>query len=283
MQSGGYRLFYIDSSSSEIVSEKYKPKGSTKEEIVKELLQALNKDPKSYGYKKVVSDDVVIKDYFFTDEEQVTVNFEVYNQSSKIAEVLSRAVIVKTLCQIPEVKYVEFTVNGQPLMDSYEKPVGIMTSEQFIDNTGAEANYYQYAYLNVYFANQKGDKLIASREQVLYKGTKTSEQLILQRLLDGPLETMKHMYPTVPSGTTLNNVTTKEGVCYVDFNSKFLNKIEHLTDQVAIYSIVNSLVELSTVNKVQFMIDGKIQETYREGTEFDTLFERDLNIVEGTN
>ena len=42
----------------------------------------------------------------------------------------------------------------------------------------------------------------------------------------------------------------------MDFSSEFLNKRKSITADVAIYSVVNTLVELPTVNKVQFSIDG---------------------------
>jgi len=70
----------------------------------------------------------------------------------------------------------------------------------------------------------------------------------------------------------------------VDFNEKFLDKLPNITDKIAIYSIVNTLVELPVldINKVQFTINSKVQETYREGMEFDVSFERDLSLIEGS-
>ena len=84
---------------------------------------------------------------------------------------------------------------------------------------------------------------------------------------------------TVPEGTKLIKTTTKEGICYIDFNSSFLNKRAGLSDEVAVYSIVNSLAELSTVSKVQFTIDGVSVEKYGDGMVFDGIFERNLDIV----
>lgn len=90
------------------------------------------------------------------------------------------------------------------------------------------------------------------------------------------------MLKTIPDGTELLNVSTKDGICYVDFNEKFMDKMEGIKDEVVIYSVVNSLVELSTINKVQFTINGEIKKNYREGISFDGLFERNLDLVEGS-
>ena len=59
-----------------------------------------------------------------------------YKKLSVTQEILCRAAIVKTLCQVEDVTYVSFLVDGQPLKDSLDKPIGFMTAEDFIDNTG---------------------------------------------------------------------------------------------------------------------------------------------------
>ncbi len=48
---------------------------------------------------------------------------------------------------------------------------------------------------------------------------------------------------------------------------------------VPIYAIVNSLVELPAVNKVQIAINGETTRRYRELVSLDTLFERNLDII----
>ena len=76
-----------------------------------------------------------------------------------------------------------------------------------------------------------------------------------------------------------NKVTVKEKTCYVDFSKEFLNKQDDITDKVAIYSVVNTLIELPNVNKVQFSIDGEQVLKYNESMSFGEPFERNLDIV----
>lgn len=280
----GYKIYYINNEGTKVVSESYTPTGSTKKELVEEFLEALRKDPKDISYKKALPDDVEVEEYSFNESDQLTLYFDSdYSKLTGIHEVLTRAVIVKTLCQIEGVEYIEFYVSDLPLTLSNEKIVGLMKDSDFIDNTGLETNYYQKAKIIVYFTDESGKVLIPSNEEVTYKGNVTVEQLIMKRLIEGPLEdTQDVMYPTVPEKTVLNSVTTKDGICYVDLNKDFLDKLTTVSDEVAIYSIVNSLVELSDVNKVQFMIDGKTKETFRDSIDFDVLFERNLGLVEGS-
>jgi len=90
------------------------------------------------------------------------------------------------------------------------------------------------------------------------------------------------MKKSIPDGTELNKITTKDGICYVDFNDKFMAHIPEVNDEVIIYSVVNSLVELSSINKVKFTINGETKKNYGDKIPFDGLFERNLEIVEGS-
>lgn len=76
------------------------------------------------------------------------------------------------------------------------------------------------------------------------------------------------------------SVVTKDGICYVNLDETFLNQIYNVTADVTIYSIVNSLAELSNVNKVQISINGDTSTTYREKFAFSTVYERNLDLVE---
>ena len=114
--------------------------------------------------------------------------------------------------------------------------------------------------------------------KITYDGTVTTERLILQALLEGPVQ--KDLQSVIPKGTVLNKVMVRDGICYVDFNEKFMEKQEGITPEVTVYAVVNSLTELSNVYKVQFLINGVTKKNY--GTlDFSKPFERNLEIVEG--
>ena len=136
-----YQIYYIDSKSYGIVSEGYVPKGNTKEQLVKELLEVLQKEPSNMIYRKAIPEGVSIIDYNIVDE-QLIINFDTkYGELKGIPEVLCRATVVKTMCQIPGIDFVLFNVNNQPLIDSNGVQIGLMTAEFFIENTAAETNY----------------------------------------------------------------------------------------------------------------------------------------------
>lgn len=59
-----------------------------------------------------------------------------------------------------------------------------------------------------------------------------------------------------------------------------MNQPYNVTTDVTIYSITNSLVELSNVNKVQISVDGETNISYREKLSLNNLFERNLDMLE---
>lgn len=279
-----YKIYYVNNEETRLVSENYKPVSVEMPDLIYELIGAMGKDAIDITYKKVLSDNIKITEANLT-EGQLTLYFNKgYSSLNGITEILCRAAIVKTLCQIKEVNCVAFYVNEQPLMKAQgDKAVGFMTEEDFIDNTGGETNFYQNTTVNLFFTNQKGNALKEIQVNIVFDGTIPMEQLVMERLILGPesIENVdtNNVLPTVPLNSKLIKISTKDGICYVDFNEVFLEKLPDITDEVAIYSVVNSLTDLTSVDKVQFTINGKQQSTYRENTEFDIQFERNLDLV----
>ena len=67
----------------------------------------------------------------------------------------------------------------------------------------------------------------------------------------------------------------------MNFDAAFLNNSLEVKDYIPIYSIVNSLSELSNVNRVQITVNGSQEVTFRENISLNTLFERDLDYIGG--
>ena len=87
-------------------------------------------------------------------------------------------------------------------------------------------------------------------------------------------------YPTINPATKVVSVTVSDGTCYVNLDKEFLTQIYKVDANVTIYSIVNSLVELSDVNRVQISINGETDLSYKESIPLATVFERNLELVE---
>jgi len=276
---GATKLYFLNETRTRVISENFDLSIGTVEVQVPELLTALEESLWTEDEKNLITDRNPIYEYKVDENGLLSLRFSSdYNATPTVTEVLRRAAIVKTFCQLDKIKAVEFYIGTQPLLNLAGKPVGMLTAEDFIDSTGENTEFYQEAKVSVYFANETGDALIESTLKITYDGTISTERLIMQQLLEGPVQ--GNMQAVIPKGAVLNKVTIRDGICYVDFNEKFLETRKGITAEVAIYSIVNSLTELSNVYKVQFLINGETKKMY-QNLDFSSTFERNLEIVEG--
>ena len=271
---GNIILYQVAEDGSHLESAEYEMQGENKDNVVliQELLDC---------FKKRAD----IRD-FQLKEKQLTIYFlsSYYNQD-KIDEVLLRASIVKTLCQLDGVEYVEFYVEEEPLTIDGEN-VGIMSKLSFLDSVGGEG-YTQEKYVTLYFSSNDGTEMREISTKLTHDMTVPLAQLLVEQLLKGPDEisdaNTSEVRDTIPSGTKINSITIRDHVCYVEFSREFMNVQADVKGAVVVYSIVNTLCELSDVSKVQFTIDGEQQETYGDVKDFAGSFERNLDMVRGAS
>ncbi len=271
-------VYYLNKEETGIDSEPYKMQKQETDDQIRELLEILAMAPDDADYKATISSSFTIVSVE-RDEEQVILTVdEGYRNLNPTAEVLTRAALVRTITQLNGIEYVSMKVRNDPLTDWSGNPIGIMEASMFIDNAGDEINTYEKARLTLYFTDKSGTKLVEASRSVVYNTNISMEKLVVEELIKGPNN--DEIFPTVNPETKVNNVTVKDGICYVNLNESFLTPMTNATSEVTIYSITNSLVELSNVNKVQISINGDTEGTFRERIPFSTIFERNLELIE---
>lgn len=280
-QGTSVEISYLNKSETQIVTEEHYLEGATTKEMIVEVLTLLCSVPENKELKATLSGGINIINYSL-EGEQVTVSLgEKYKELSRTTEVLTRAALVRSLTEIPGVTYVMITVGGEPLTDLAGNALGIMTADMFVDNEGEQMNSYEKVTIRLYFANESGDSLIPINRELVHNidvSNISMEKLIVEQLIEGPAN--DESYPTINPQTKLLGVTVKDGICYVNLDSSFLTPVNNVTSDVTIYSIANSLVELSNVNKVQLSIDGKKDIKFRDKYNLTTIFERNLQLVQ---
>lgn len=277
-EESGYRIWYINKDETRLAYEYRELRAENTEGLLNEALEFLREEPEDENYKPPLPENVRIESYEI-EHNQLYLNFSVeYMDMLKVYEVLCRAALVRTLCQIPEIEYIGFRVADQPLMDLSGKAIGLMNEDQFIENAGEEINAYRTADLTLYYTNETGDRLVPQRVPMEYNSNISLEKLIVERLIDGP--PYEGVYPTIPANTRLVSVSVRDGICYVNLDAGFLETGYNVTESIPIYSIVNSLIRNTDAQKVQISIDGETNRIFRESISFDTIFERNEELVE---
>ena len=273
-----YNIYYINSDETAVSPYEYVTETTDREQLISELLEQLRTGSERLKYKAPLSDRFELLGYTI-NEDQLALSFdENYVWQEVTTEVLARAAIVRTLTQIDGISYVSFQIKSEPLVDSYGAVIGNMNADMFIDNAGNEINTYEKVKLTLYLADESGSKLKAVSRTVVYNSNISMERLVTEQLIAGPGEGEK-AFPTINPDTKIISVNVKDRICYVDFDSTFLTQIYNVTSDVAIYSLINSLAELSSVNKEQISINGDTNVNYKENVSLSTVFERNLELV----
>lgn len=278
-----YRVYYLDGAGEKLIAEDYTVGLEAKDtvSIATELIHALEKNGDSDRYINPIEPDIEF-DELQLDENQMSVFFTgAYNNKTGVTEVLSRAAIVKTLCQINGVDKIEFFVEDQPLMVRGES-VGQMDPSSFVEDLGNRGEP-QSRKVKLYFADSTGQNLVPIETTVTYPASEKMAQLLVDSLIAGP-EAIKDqetdgLLRSVPTGTVLNNVTIRDNICYLDFSREFAELLPNVTSDVTVYSIVDTLCELPSISRVQFTINSGVRELYGETKGFNKALERNLDII----
>lgn len=273
-----YVAFYLNADMTKIVPQDIELKATDTTGQIQELLTALQTKPKDAGLRQTIPDDVKVLGVTEVSY-QVTVDFsKEYYELNPTEEILTRAAIAKTLLQVDAYPYVMFTVESKPFETASGVTVGAMSEDSFLENPGEQINSSQKTTLTLYFSSKDGTKLVPEKREVHYSSNISLEKLVMEQLMEGPKT--KGILATVPTGTKLITITVVDGVCYVNLDETFLNQNQEISEQVVLYSIVDSLTELSSVSKVQISINGDTSGKCRYTYDLAPMYEQDLSIVD---
>ena len=266
------QVYYVSNSETKVEVHSHAMECTEPAEQLDELIQCLSTNPEKLEYKAPLTMGFQLLGVR-CEEGKVQLDVDAaYLELPDITEILVRAAIVRTLTQLDNVTYVGITVEGNQLYDSMGSLVGWMNAEQFINNDGNEINTYEQVRVKLYFASEDGTNLIAAYREKHYSTNTPLERFVVEELIAGP--TIEGLYPSINPATKIISVMTKDGICYVNLDENFLTVQGNVSTDVSIYSIVNSLVELSSINKVQILINGEVPSSFTS-----TTFERNLDIV----
>lgn len=276
VSSGEYWVYYLDKDKLSLVKEDYEPCATKTDEVVAELLDKLTKPSEKDNYsvfqKKFSVMEVIV------DEKVAYIHFtDDYLQMNDVQEVLFRTAVVKTIGQVKGIEYVSFYVREQPLTNDAGNVVGLMSPSDFIDDLEENFDEAQFAEVNLYFSDSTGQNLVVKEKVIAFKNNITLEQAVIEKLIAGA--GMDGTKNTLPKGLKVLSVSVKDGICYVNFNSVFLDTIVDVSADVTIYSIVNSLCELPNIKKVQILVEGSSNKTFRDKYPLTTIFERNLDML----
>lgn len=273
-----YQVYYLNSSATRLVPQEYRTMTTDTDLLVEELMLSLRNVPADLDSQTALTDKILYRGFKRSDMVLYLYFDNNYTSMASYREVLCRAALVKTLTQIPGVDYVSIYSGEQPLMGLNGVPVGMMSASDFVDSI-SDVNAYESTELTLYFTDAEGQKLYAEKRTVMHNINTSVQRVVVEELISGPER--RGLKPTLDSNVKLLNVAVNENVCYLNFDASFLTSNLEISDYIPIYSIVNSLSEISGVNRVQISVNGSQDVIFRESVSLNTIFERNLDYIGG--
>ena len=278
-----YEVYYINSTKDDLLSRDYTMQntdGSIYDRIDDIINQMFEKNYTDDDFYSAKPENVTINSYVVEDSI-LTFDFnDAYLEMTNVQELLLRAAIVMSIIQLDGVDGIRINVNGEPITYSDGNVIGTMNADDFVNILLTETGMLkQETDVILYFANENGDSLIPVRSHFITSGNNSSiEEYILNMIIAGP-EDGSGAYPTISPDVELISVISSDDICYVNFTESFLEQEpQPVSDELLIYSIVNSLCRLTFIKSVQFLINGEIASTLHTITDLSKPFTRNRNL-----
>lgn len=273
-----YKIYYVKTSKVGIVPVDYTFNSKDPAEMVEEAIEQLSSSPDDIDYMNTIPSGIKVKNWENNDGGLNLYLDGDYEALDSYTEVLIRAAIVKTLVQIDGVDSVFIYVNNVPLADSNGESIGPMTADTFIEDFGQETDSLLSTNLTLYFASADGMSTVAETREVYYSRNVSIEKLVMDQLLKGP--DSANLISAIPNGTKVNSITVSEnGVCIVNFDVGIETTVTGVTENVTVYSIVNSLTELDNIKQVQILVNGETPHISNVDADLSSAISRNEDII----
>lgn len=256
-----FKIYYKELSFAGIDYYGYEPEQTEPEKLIQELWEVLCQSDLENEYISIVPEDVMLLRTVLENGNLELYFNESYQSLDTVSELLLRAGIVRTMCQVDTVETVTFFVNEKPLTNSTYAPLGAQKAADYVDLVGNGLGNMKRTVLTLYYANEEGDTLIKKRQDVVYESSYSLEKDVIKRLTESDEE--EGFYSVLPESIQVISIGVRDHICYVNFDSSFLTDAREIDGNLIVYAIVNSLTEIPEIQKVQILINGDSNVVFR--------------------
>lgn len=271
-------LYFLNETGTSLADESREIKYRTEEELPRAVIEALLKGPSVPKLQRTLDRDVELLGVDMRTPANIVVNFsKEYISGDSAKDILKTYSVVKSLCEIYYVESVKVVADGQDIFTPDGAPIGYLTAADI--NLSTDTNTSETRDIKLYFTKKDSNLLSEEMRTVKITDQQPLEQYIINELIKGPYD--KEHAATLSRETVLLSVDIADDICFVNFNSNFIDKNSGNQEKeiLAIYSVVDSLTELNSISRVQFLIDGKKTDMF--GTiNINTMFGRNSEVIE---
>lgn len=270
-------LYFFNEAGTSIADESREIRYRTDTDLPRIIVEEIIKGPGNPRLQRTLEKQVELLGIDMRDASNIVVNFsQEYISGDVTKDILKTYSVVKSLCEIYFVNSVKVIVEGHDIVTPDGEAIGYLTAADI--NLATDTNTTETRELKLYFTRKDYNLLSPEMRTIKVTDQQPLEQYIINELIKGP-EDKEHI-ATLSRDTVLLSVDIVEDICFVNFKSSFMDKNSgtHEKEALAIYSIVDSLTELDSISRVQFLIDGKKEDMFGS-INIGSMFGRNISVI----
>ena len=247
-------MYFINADGTGIEAEQHVIRYHDETGLIRNTMSELMGRPSGSKHSRIIPQGTEIR-RILVDNGNITVDFsKEFLTEDSTRNVLAVYAVVKTLYSTGHARLVQVTVEDNKITDPDGAELGFISALDI--NLETEEYISEMRGVRLYFGTGD-DRLMREERTVKITDQQPIEQYIINELIKGPK--VEGIVPLLSKKTVLLSVNVEGNNCFLNFKSSFISENggspEH--ERLVIYSIVNSLTELESIARVQFLMDGK--------------------------
>ncbi len=271
-------LYFFNELGTAIESEpreiKYRDKQSLAENVIEELMDG----PDDGKKQRIIEKKTTLVSLNGVDTGDVVVNFSrEFITGNNTKDILAVYAVVKSLCATDIINSVKVVIEGKDIYTADGSIIGYLRDQDI--NLSTDTYNSEMREITLYFPGKDDNKLHKETRSIRVTDQEPIARYIINELIKG--SSSQNLSKALSSDTVLISVETSNNICFVNFKSNFLDKNSGSAEKekMVIFSIVDSLTEIDTINRVQFLMDGKKVDLFGN-INIGSMFGRDESIIE---
>lgn len=219
----------------------------TENMVFKQFVELYMQGPLSLELYMPLTPGTEIIDYWYTDKTMSLQLSEDYLDLIGVEKSIADACLALTLTQIDGIDRIQIQTETRALTS---REAGGINADSFIITDFINSTDEKTT--NLYFADPSRRYLAAEKRPIVAGDAKSLARFIVEELIKGP--NTEALESTIPDGVQVLSVDIEDGVCHLNLSGAFLSDIN---ERLAVYSIVNSLTGIDSVNAVYLSVNGE--------------------------
>lgn len=149
--------------------------------------------------------------------------------------------------------------------------------DEYIPQEEITGEQLRQTVITLYFLDPETNELTPEARQIDAKELIDNPyELLVNLLMEGPKN--EKLLKLIPENTKLNSAQIKDNILYIDFSEDFIKEqnLGKEQEELIVKSIINTVTELTEINKVAILIEGKEDKGYPDGElMFNKIFIRE--------